>query len=128
MFIIEIPGIGEVEVDSKEALQKLQKQLSAYYKHLAEIAERKDKMPEQMLEALQKLLLSNDALVKAMIAEMREIKPQVTVEAPQVTVQAPAPVAETKQIIKPIKKIIISKVERDFKGQLKAGTEIDVVR
>jgi hypothetical protein len=103
MYSIEIPGIGEVEVENDRDLQALKNQLDAHYKKMRDESAKVQAVPGKILEALESLRDSQEKLMKAMVAGLKEIKPSVSVEAPvvnytppEVVVNVPAPVVNVQ--------------------------------
>jgi hypothetical protein len=125
LIVVNIPGIGEVEVENEKDLKILEKQLASHFKKLQAQAQKAAETPDRMIKALGEIKTSNQQLIKTVINEIKSIKPpEVNVEAPVVNIPAPPPppklVVEEK-IQPPIKKVTVQNIHRNNIGRIETA-------
>ena len=144
MFSLEIPGVGEVEVDSEESLALLKRQLDSFYAAVKAQQKAQAEVPERMIAELKGIAKSNEALIRTVVEQVSKIKPAVTIQPPVVNytppaINIPAPVVnistpeveegedEDSEPELPIRGIRAVKIERDFRGLI-TSAEFEVIR
>ena len=146
MIVVDIPGIGEVEVESEKALAQLKRQLDAHFAPVRETVAKREKVPEETLEALKQMHASTEKMMNSLVSEVKKIKPVVTVNPTPVTVSPPvvkvdAPIVNVpeqkpvkvefpKQTVKPtppVKTVKVINIERDWRGAI-TNCEFEVKR